>query len=178
MEKRDLLLSVDPGKHNFAWCIMDSRGELLECGLLHNTINDFKIFNQQYKRFSEEVTKLLYKYRNDNLLLVSERFVPRSMHRGNLGELINIQIGVLVTILKQLFPSCGVMLLMASTWKNHRTRNQLELDIMGLTEHEKDSISMGYYFLLDRKYISIYDCRKHVDNLRRRCRLGYGRKNF
>jgi len=143
-----MILSVDPGKVNFAWSILDYKGNIIKYGMIDNTIIDFINFESQVKNFYNEV-KQLKRYKVE--VVIYERFMPRgNFFRGNLVELVNTMVGIFISCVKPKH----INTLTAASWKNFRTKNDLFVKSK-VEEHLSDAITMGLYYLHKDKYISL-----------------------
>lgn len=142
------ILSCDPGKDNFAYTVFNEKGKLKTTGMFNNTIDKltFQDINDNIENFKAEIKKL--KINNSHLII--ERFIPRSLHKGNLGEITNIQIGILFG--KISFNS--VYMISASLWKNYFNNENLWVENDSIPEHMLDSIFMGLYYLHKFKHIN------------------------
>ncbi len=157
-----ILISVDPGKDNMAFSVFTDKGKLLKFGMLKNTISDIK----DNKKTSIIVKKMITEISNiydtsKKVRLVFERFVPRSMQKGNLAELSNIHIGILLSSINYSEFDC----IMASSWKNFLNRNNLILNNDSAPPHVFDSFGIGLYYLIKVKKLSINDVYKIINKI-------------
>lgn len=113
------ILSLDPGKEFFAWCLVSDRGKVIDFGMMPKTITDIRDMyaNSQVKKFRKAMRKLVLGFK-DLHEIAMERFQQRPGKGGGANaEFINIMIGVVATICVEL--NLRVTLVQASTWKNH-----------------------------------------------------------
>jgi hypothetical protein len=145
------IIAFDPGPKNFAYAIIKDD---IVTGMLRNPVNilkDSNIFNEQIKKFSLEMKKLIYGV--DYIII--ERFIARGRFGGFMGECINIMIGIIAY-----FSKGKVILITAATHKNFfkhmysiKKKDFQNLIIKKkLQPHEKDAIMMGLYFLHTKGY--------------------------
>lgn len=179
MKKEPILLCVDPGKNNFAYSILDRKGKLLDYMLILSTFNDLTSGKEVIKARN----KLLRIFTNIhkswptskyNFALVYERFIPRSMQRGNLGEIVNMCIGGLLFS----FPpvTATVVPLTAASWKNYVKKQNWVLNNATIPIHVLDSIMMGYYWLHKTERLKSTVITKNIASLNRR-KFGWVFKN-
>lgn len=141
------LFSFDPGKSNFGYSIIRN-GKLIKIGMLKHTITNIvptKTLTELRKEYVKELSSLIKLYRsNISTMVVAERYMTRrGGMRGSVAETTNIMIGILLS----LFKKESVNLITSAQWKNWYTKRNLELDCLILTEHQLDSIRIGYYHL-------------------------------
>jgi len=139
-----LLLSLDPGRLNFGFGILNSEGKILKCGIMKNLVTNQKnprLFTEQLKLLKEECKGIID---NPKFRLIYERFIPRSLNRGNNSELILTHIGYVLCS----FNANLIIPITASTWKNFWNRNNLWVKNDSLCEHTMDSLMIGLWYLL------------------------------
>lgn len=150
-----VILSIDPGKYNFAYSFLKKDGTILKLGMLSHRIDNLKntrIINKEINGFLKEIKNLI-KY--NKIYVVFERFVPRGKsYHGNLVEITCLKIGLLLSVFK-LYSNCYIIPILASTWKNYYNKNNLWITNDSIPEHISDAISMGYYFLLKHNKLTI-----------------------
>lgn len=162
---KNVLLSLDPGKHNFAYSCLTLKGNLLFSGMLDNTINELKypkpftanihMLTKEFKRIAKEIPKGA-KYR-----VVYERFIPRSMHRGNLGEITNMAIGIMLAMSK----ADLYVPITAATWKNFFKKRGIVLQNKAYSVHQLDSMGIGLYYLQSQGKLSFNNLTEAVARL-------------
>lgn len=111
------LLTLDPGKTSFAWCVVVGN-TLQDTGMITHTITNIDTLHAvvQRDRFIAELTEIFDDYAPD--IVVIERFQQRpGMGGGAPAEYINVMIGVVL----EFCCARGVNFrgVTASTWKNH-----------------------------------------------------------
>lgn len=158
---------MDPGKGNYAYSILTKKGRLVKYGMIENTIQELKngtTFNKQMKAFVKEVKDILKEYKDYQYIIIFERFIPRSLHRGNLGELVNLMIGMFLCQSKHI----ATIPLAAATWKNHANKNDLLLRNKTTEQHILDAIGMGLYFIAKREYLTLKQIKRIVKKINER----------
>lgn len=143
-----VILSMDPGKVNFAWSVIEARRpfsvKLLATGMIHNTVKDLtKNLREQVITYSRELQEIIEEYQVNSLIM--ERFLSRGMG-GTTIEVVNLMIGAALmtaqrTIKRQ-------KLITAAQWKNAFNRvASLEKFYEGAScnVHQADSIGIGLY---------------------------------
>lgn len=152
---KTIIMSIDPGKYNFAYCFLTTTGDILKTGILSHRMTDLKNVkevNKEVDGFIQEVKDII---QHNKIRLVFERFVPRGKcYQGNLVEITCIKIGMLISILK-MYSTCYVIPILAATWKNFYNKHDLWIKNDSLPEHISDAISIGYFYLLKNDKISI-----------------------
>lgn len=139
------IVALDPGKYNFAWCVVSPHGKLLHSGLIQKTFNDMKSEDilegiSLLSRVAYDVGSLSNKVDR----LVFERFVPRGMNtRGNLSEIVNFSIGIFISH----FPCLNINPVMASGWKTWTKNRFTELTNKTIPIHILDCYQMALYSL-------------------------------
>lgn len=163
-----ILISLDPGKDNFAFCCMTKNAKILEYGMISNTILEMKFadtFTKQTKLFIAEVKRFLKILpKASSYRIVYERFIPRSLHKGNLGELTNIMIGMLLAT-SNLKTEC-VVPITAAAWKCFLKKHDLYFSNKNLTQHSIDSMCIGFYYLHKNEYITFEQLQKSINKWR------------
>ena len=156
-----LLICVDPGKNNYAISVLTKKAVVVEYMLL-DTLNDIKNpdnFVNDVNIFSNRMYDLFKRYNKDRYILVFERMIPRTFNmRGNTAEIVNTCIGIMLAYSK----ARNTIPLTAATWKNHRTKNNLEIKNKQVPVHVTDSVSMGIYYLLQREILTLKQAQKLV----------------
>ena len=160
MKKTKVLLCVDPGKYNFAYSILDTRGNLLDYMLMSSTFEDLtrgEAVMAARNKILAMIHNIHEKWPSDkySFALIYERFIPRSMQRGNLGEIVNMCIGGLLFS----FPQSNntrmtVVPLNAATWKNYVKKKAWAIENPTIPIHVLDSIMMGYYWMHKKEMLS------------------------
>lgn len=144
-----MLIACDPGKENMAITKMTRTGKILSCTMLRPTITDLTLSPEEYAGLINHIKSSLCIYGGRHRL-VYERYIPRSMQRGNVAEISNVHIGLLL--------SCAdwthVLPITAASWKNEWNRKDRWRTNDSLPPHILDSIFMGYYYLRRYEYIS------------------------
>lgn len=145
--KGSLVIGIDPGIRNLGWCVSDMEGRCLNWGLVTSTLEDLKTPNdiKTFKKNLRTLIRYLNRLCASNVLpdLIMERYMPRGMRRGNQVERINIIIGYLLGKLKY---ECAY-LVPASSWKNRREKEYLEVMNETVPEHLTDTYTMTLYYL-------------------------------
>jgi len=112
------ILAADPGKSDFAWCIV-AKNKILSIGMLKDTVSDIRetFVNSQVRAFKKALLRIID--RNEGIEeIVVERFQQRpGKGGGGNAEFVNIMIGVIISICVD--RNLKVNLVQASTWKNH-----------------------------------------------------------
>ncbi len=145
IKKRFILLSMDPGKNNFAYAFLTYEGELIRYGLIKDTITDLKgsyELNYSVRNFSNTFECIVDEYKNKNMLCIMERFMFRRGVRGALDEIVNIMLGLVIGSL-----NCKYILTPAAAWKNFYGRKEIEYGNPKLVEHTNDAIFLGLWQL-------------------------------
>lgn len=159
---KSIILSVDPGKYNFAYSFLTPTGKLLKTGMLTHRMTDLKnvkLANQEIDGFLEETKNLIT---GKKVRLVFERFVPRGgNYHGNLIEITCLKIGMLISMLKT-FNICYTIPILAATWKNFYNKNSLWIQNDSIPEHITDAMNIGYYYLIKNNKITISQVKKFV----------------
>lgn len=174
MQKTDLVLSLDPGKSDFAWAIVRGDGTVLETGMIKAPINEFNYIHRtrQIKAFTAEVVELLQ--RHTYFALVAERYQIRGMGMiGEVCEFVNLMLGIVIAHARLLPDVPHIDLIPASQWKGWLSTVMYgksgELDkspdaygytqvtkqasknttrnVMHVKEHQFDAISIGLWFV-------------------------------
>lgn len=156
--KEKILLAMDPGQKNYGWAKMTLEGELISFGMVKNTLNNLKeteIYNEQRLKFVEEMNWIFEGV--DELVL--ERFVPRGMHKGNLGECISIMVGHVGT-------RVPTELIMASSWKEWFAKRFEQPKQPKIRVHIRDAISIGLYYLCRHEHIDMLKIQKILGQIR------------
>lgn len=147
------LLTFDPGKDNFAYCLFED-GHVLDHGFI-NTLKDLseKGFNQERRTFANQVEDFLDKceLKPEKDKIVLERFMHRpGMGKGGVGEVVNQMIGIITT--KADDRNIDSYVVTAASWKNHMKRKydmpkkgMIELLPVKMTAHEADAIGIACY---------------------------------
>jgi hypothetical protein len=152
---KTIILSVDPGKLNFAYSFMTPHGVLIKTGMLRHTMTDLKSVdaaNSEIDGFLQEIKELS---KGAKLRLVFERFVPRgSRYFGNLIEITCMKIGMMLAVIKA-NNDCITIPILASSWKNFLNKKNLRIENDSAPEHILDAISMGIYYLIQKEKITL-----------------------
>lgn len=161
-----VIVGVDPGVNNLGWCITLPDGKLLKWGLVTRTLSDLKKPEdlRKFKTNMKEVISILNKDGNfkGKPDFIMERYMPRGMRRGNQTERINIVIGYLLGKLKY----DDVYMIPASSWKNRREREYMNIDNTSVPDHMVDTYTMTLYYLERIKNsLSPKDVRKHLKDI-------------
>ena len=89
---KTIIMAVDPGKYNFAYCFLTTRGDIIKTGILAHRMTDLKNtkeVNIEIDGFIQEVQDII---QHNKIRLVFERFVPRGKcYQGNLVEITCIR---------------------------------------------------------------------------------------
>lgn len=147
-----MLLSCDPGKDNFAYAQFELDGTIRRIGMLKKSLKDFEA--DSIKKLRIELSKI---QKNCDKLVI-ERFIPRSMHKGNIGEISNIQIGILLG--KSRFAT--TLFINASRWKTFYNRHKLWVENDSVPEHILDAIFIGLWYLYQNEYIDLAKFKKRL----------------
>ncbi len=168
---RKLLIGIDTGKVNVAYSIITKLGDLVEYGMLENKITDFKdidTFNRSLNLCKKELNNIVKKYKNDKCILVYERFIPRFMQKGNIGEIANINIGLILDKFKYV----KAIPVVAQGWKTKfKNKGFIEkkkssLDNNTCPDHILDSICICLYYLWNQKMLTLEQIAKRVKYLK------------
>lgn len=162
---KKVVIAVDPGRVNWAYSVLDTKGKIIAKGLWTKTIDELKDpekINKDLKKFIFKVKKFFKLYDKYSYCLIYERMIPRSFNmKKNTAEIVNMCIGIFLSHAKpvKLIP------VTAASWKNYRKKHKIEIKNKTIPEHITDSISMGHYFLLQRKLIEISKVKKLVSKI-------------
>ena len=158
--KNTIIICIDPGKLNYGFSIMDTYGKVFKYGMISNTITILKgrKFSKQKDAFLNEIKKT---FNTDKYtILIIERFMNRGMLRGNTGECTLIMMGLLIGSIKG-----HTILFTAAQWKNFFRKEEIIFDNKNISDHIRDSISMGLYFLVKERYIKLSKAKKIISEL-------------
>lgn len=165
-----IVLGIDPGAKNVAWAICKchtfqrktpvgvkgrhvydpKRGvktKVLKCGIFQNLVTDLTNENcqQQVDAFASEVLWIIEEYKPIQIWM--ERFQSRG-RIGNVAEVANILIGIILTIASSNGRSIKTQLITAATWKN-RANDVFDLNNaykqVRTTPHELDARLIAEY---------------------------------
>lgn len=168
---KNIVLSIDPGKYNFAYSFLTKSGGILETGIFHTTVTDLKdpkVCTHDVMSFVEEIDKICSKYSSYKIRLVFERFVPRnSRYGGNLIEITCLKIGIVVTSLCKR-SNILIVPVLASTWKNFFNKNHLMPNNDSVPEHILDAVCIGRYYLIQENKITLkqaYKMQKAIEKV-------------
>lgn len=148
-------LSFDPGEKNFAYAILHHKyinnelsHKVITNGIINNTIrnlNNRELFESESINFHNEIKSLIS---NDIHIISTERFMGRGIKVGNMIETVNIMIGILSSLSKDIhgiFPT----FIHAASWKNAYNRNAKDLNhcykICKTSNHQLDASLLGVY---------------------------------
>lgn len=116
------ILSFDPGKNDFAWAYISSKGKCAQHGFVTTfTTMKFEKLRDELDRFTADITKLL-----DRFELGSSPghavSIERMQHRPKFGggavvEYMNVMIGIIFILARQ--RGVQVMAVPPGTWKKH-----------------------------------------------------------
>jgi len=147
------ILSLDPGKQNFAFALAED-GKIKFHGMLHHCVKDLHNLSPELMELKFEIMDLLKKcdLNPKTDFLIAERFMARrGGGRGCVGEYINIQLGAIASWIVPI----ELRLTEASTWKNatkrkYGTNDTLEvIKKLGMVQkvvvHEADAIMIGIW---------------------------------
>lgn len=166
--KKPLILSFDPGKVNFAYCIMTHNGRVLTTGILPDiatNLVEYRTFTKNVKVFCSTISGIIDRYKNERFYVVFERFVPRgSFYKGNLIEITCLKIGLVLSTLGNCVKAQFIPVL-ASSWKNFFKRNDLKFQNDSAPEHILDAIRIGIYFLIHYQEFPISSARDLTKSL-------------
>lgn len=152
------ILSMDPGKANYAYSVIYMKGptkfRVVESGMIANTITDLTgEVGAATNKFAKEIRAIIR--RHDIDLMVAERFQGRGL-KGNLSELVNVMIGILMMLRPPL------VLLTASQWKNSARRAGCVVDeLYKLGKQYKPHMKPH---VIDATSIGIYEGNRQFDN--------------
>jgi hypothetical protein len=158
-----LLLSFDPGRKNFAFSGVSEQGKIIYCGMIEHVINDMssaKAFNAQLKLLKKEFEQIPIW---ENTRVIYERFIPRSLNKGNTSEIIMSHIGMVLMKWNLYF-----IPITASTWKNYFNRNSLWIKNDSLPPHILDSMFISYWYLIKVKKLTIDEVRVCLKKIKHR----------
>ena len=162
MTKKKLIIAVDPGRVNWAYSVLTTKGKILRFGLWKKTINqlkDISEYNYDLIKFIKKTNTFFQRYKDCEYVLVYERMVPRSFNmKLNTAEIVNLCIGIFLgqSKHKELVP------LTAATWKNFCKKTNLDIRTKTAPVHVCDSIRMGLYFLIKQNFIDLKDAKSLV----------------
>lgn len=169
MSNQPIILSIDPGKLNFAYSLMTLEGKLIKTGVFPNAITELKdpkVFTLDVKNFIKEVQNLTTK--PQKFYLVFERFVPRgSRYMGNLIEITCMKIGIMLSSLI-ISNDVRIIPILASSWKNFFNKKNLKIENDSAPEHILDAICIGLYYLIQSNRLTIsqiYDLTKYIKSI-------------
>lgn len=130
--------------------------------MIENVIENMSsaiVFNTQMKKLKEELDLIpIWK----NTRVIYERFIPRSLNKGNTSEIIMAHIGMILNQWNLFY-----IPITASTWKSYYNRNNLWVKNDSLPPHILDSFFIAYWYYLKKKILSINEvkaCLKKVEN--------------
>jgi hypothetical protein len=147
-----VLLSLDPGVNNFAYCVsrVTDAGDytVLQHGMLHTTMRSLTsvgVLAAERRAYTTQLHKLLSTHRVTHV--IAERYMLRRGSGGTAIEAINMMLGILFLC------RCPVKIIPASQWKNDVRRAGVDLDALyvegkaaaGLTPHQIDAAHIGVY---------------------------------
>ena len=169
MEEKHIYLCFDPGKYNIGFSILKDNGKLLHHDLLGigiSALNQSVRLKKEHNIFINELEPILEKISEKDYIyhVVFERFIPRMMQKGNIGETTNIFIGTILTLTTH---KRMVYSLTAASWKNHRTKHNLFVENKTIPDHILDSIQMGHYVLLNNNEITIGQIKSRLRKIKR-----------
>lgn len=113
------ILAFDPGKNNFAWAVINSKGKCRAHGFVRSiTTMEPGKFPDELTRFWTDCTKLIEAH-NPTMVIIE-----RMQHRPKLGggavvEYINIMIGLIFGMARGKVQRDGIVPVTPPTWKNH-----------------------------------------------------------
>lgn len=160
--KKKIIISVDPGRVNWAYSILNEKGKILKFGIWKKTINQLKDvseYNTDLSKFVSKVEKFFHTYKDCEYILVYERMIPRGFNmKLNTAEIVNMCIGMFLghSKHKELIP------LTAATWKNFCKKVNIDIHTKTAPVHVCDSIRMGLYFLIKQDKIDVKEAKSIV----------------
>jgi hypothetical protein len=141
------ILSLDPGKQNFAFSIVTVdiktglKFEIIETGMINHTITNVTTdLKDQAKAFNKEVSAIIRKNKVD--ALIAERFMVRGRFMGGSSEHINLMLGRLLAI------NVETVYITAAQWKNAFNKVYCLNDFykeIPLPTHRIDAALIGLY---------------------------------
>ncbi len=169
MKEKHIYLCFDPGKFNIGFSILKSNGKLLYQDLLGigiSALNQSIKFKKEHDIFINELNIILDRVNKKNYIyhVVIERFIPRMLQKGNVGETSNILIGTIMTLTSR--SRRMNYQLTAAQWKNHRTKHNLFITTKNLPNHILDSVQMGHYVLLNNNEITIKQVKTRLKQIK------------
>lgn len=147
-----VLLSLDPGVNNFAYCVsrVTDAGEytVLQHGMLHTTMRSLTSVGAlatERRAYTSQLRGLMTTHRVTHI--IAERYMLRRGSGGTAIEAINMMLGIL------LLCRLPVKIIPASQWKNDVRRAGVDLDALyvegkaavNLTPHQIDAAHIGAY---------------------------------
>ena len=159
--KKTTVLSCDPGKTNFAFCLSEHeldgtrhKVRIIRSGILENTeslIRDLNSNKLPDIPLYREVSELVSERHLD--LFVAERFMSRGIKTGNTAEIISLAIMMLVSLIQRVYPDCDCALVTAAQWKKSfngavkPTNGGLDklYKLARVSNHQLDAALIGLY---------------------------------
>lgn len=147
---KSILAAFDMGTNNFGFAVFNGKNQIAG-GLFPFAIKSLldNDREKQFKKFVRQMKKFIDKYKLD--IIVMERYQNRGRFRGKGIELINIMIGIIMTLANQ--KRIKTELITAATWKNNynKTFNSdlkyLYKDYKKVPPHLLDAHLQGWYIL-------------------------------
>lgn len=114
------ILAFDPGKENFAWAVLNSKGRCRDHGFVR-TATDLSIDHivDEVERFSIDIEKLIATHTPDFICIERMQHRPK-FGGGGVVEYINIMIGLVLAAARKYH--IRPMIFVSGTWKAHMAK--------------------------------------------------------
>lgn len=144
----EIFLGLDPGTKNFAYGVVQVRGDryrILQHGMLLNPVYELKGHDvgRRVAKFKNEILSIRRTYGVE--FATAERFMTRG-HGGTTIEAVSLMLGVVATIFKT-----NIHFVTAAGWKNawnkHYDLKRFydEMKPYGVQTHQVDAVSIALY---------------------------------
>lgn len=144
----EIFLGLDPGTKNFAYGVVQVRGEryrILQHGMLQNPMYELKGLDvgRRIARFKNEIMGIRRRHQIE--FATAERFMTRG-HGGTTIEAVSLMLGVVATIFRT-----NIYFVTAAGWKNAWNKHYdlkrfySEMKPYRVQTHQVDAVSLALY---------------------------------